>query len=397
MKTTTSRTVIAAAALLLVAGIAGSALAGHRVLSPAADSLFTPAFWGFGDKKKEEQAAKPKEYAIHDDEAFAKETKPYSLMPMNKAELEYEILIPKDWIQQEAYDTGESGSPIVSMLSLFKSPMIGTFWLEVQTDAKKLDHEISAKHWLKNYILASGYTPDSEVEEQSLKSASAMYIKTGDPGAPSSSEYVTARISGNWVLLATCRAPLPLKEYGKYIQKKACDSFKILYPKTDPIEEQKIFTLVDSIKFNYPSSWSVTATDFRDMNRLAVHLENKGPSVTVEGFIRFIAIRRSRSTDFTSEIVEQRKYFDDVMKLDVIKMISTGKSKVYDRFNFNRYEVYDMAPKKAKTNLQEVHMLALGDKEWYIFGYLFTQKEASNLYNWARNVQTFDEILKSIK
>jgi hypothetical protein len=39
----------------------------------------------------------------------------------------------------------------------------------------------------------------------------------------------------------------------------------------------------------------------------------------------------------------------------------------------------------------------MGDKEWYVFAYLFTPKEATNLYQWARNTQTFQEILKSVK
>ena len=398
-----SKTVIAAIAVVFAAGLAwtGSAMAGFHGIERLPDGkIFKPVFWGFGGGDEKKAAPAVREYEIHDDDAFKEQSRSYGMMPFAKAELEYEIYIPKNWTEAEVIDASpEHGTrnAIVSKLALYKSPMIGTFWLETQIDAKKLEHEISAEHWLKNYILSSGYTPDGEVEAHGLKSASGKYIATGSPAAPSSSEYVTARISGNWVLLSTCRLPLHLRDYAKYIQKKICDTFKIIYPKADPIEDQKIFTLVDSIKFTYPNSWSVKATDFRNMNHLVVHLENKGFSISIEGFIQFVAVRRSRSTDLTTEIIEQRKYFDEILKLDVVKMLSSGKAPVYDRFNFNRYEVYDMAQQKNKDAVQEVHMVALGDKEWYIFGYLFTPKEASNLYNWARNVQTFQEVMKSIK
>lgn len=344
------------------------------------------------------QAAAPKVHPIHDDATFTKETKAYGMMPYAKAELEYEIYIPKDWTEVEAYDTlQENQDAILSRIAYYKSPMVSTLQMELEINALKLKHEISAKNWLRDYVLTQGYSPEGDVQEHSLKSASAYYVVAGSPAAPSSLEYVAARISGGWVLLATYRAPLPLRNYVKYLQKKTVDSFKILYPKDDAVEDQKVFTLVDSIKFNYPVSWEVVSTDFRDMNRLTVHLQNKGKAMNIEGYIRFLAVRRSRSTDFQTELDDQRKYFDNVMNLKIAKLVSSDKSLAYNRFLFNRLEVYDVEPKKGKASPQEIHFLALGDKEWYIFAILFTPKEQTHLYNWARNTQSFREIVKSIK
>jgi hypothetical protein len=93
-----------------------------------------------------------------------------------------------------------------------------------------------------------------------------------------------------------------------------------------------------------------------------------------------------------------REYFDKTMNLEFKKMISTGKSDAYARFIFNRYEIYDVVSRAAKAQTtQEVHLVVLGDKEWYIFAFLFTPKEANELYTWGRNVQSFREVIKSVK
>lgn len=356
------------------------------------------ALFGLFENKQQAAPKGPLEHPIKDDDSFGKLTKPYGMMPFAKAELEFEILIPKDWEVLETPDaSSETAQQIISRIAVYRSPMMGVLQCQVFIDALKLKNDISAKHWLKYHMLSSGFTPEGEIESTGPKHASSYYVRSGDPGAPSTREYISATISGTWVLVATFQAPLPLSNYIKFLQKKTVDSFKILYPKDEPIEDQKVFTLVDSIKFGYPTSWEVVTNDFKDMNRLSVHLQNKSMTRTIDGFIRFIAVRRSRSNDLLSEVGEQQKYFSETLKLNVTKMISSGTTPAYDRFLFNRYEVYAVTPKSGRGTPQEVHMAVLCDKEWYIFAYLFTPTEATNLYQWARNVQSFHEILKATK
>ena len=380
-----------AMAAVLFVGIGISAYAAALPPGTAAENpLLRRVLFGFGEDKKPVAAA-PKEHPIHDDAAFTAQTKAYGMMPYSKAELEFEIFIPKDWteaeIAQSLQDT--STQSIIGDIAKYTSPMIGTLQVEIVVQALHLEHETTARS--NGWSLQSDVTPDGD------KIASAYYVSAGLNGAPSTYEYATAHISGSYVLVATFRTPLPLKDYVKYLQKKTIDSFRILYPKEDPIEEQKVFTLVDSIKFDYPASWDVVSSDFRDMNRLSVHLQSKSLSQIIDGFVRFVAIRRNRNTDIREEIEEQKKYFDQVMKLKFLKMLSSGKSPVYDRFMFNRYEVYDVQNLKGTGNVQEIHLLALGDKDWYIFAFLFTPKESTSLETWGRNTQTFQEIMKSIK
>lgn len=402
MKIFSHRLIIPLLAAAFFVFATGLAVAAHAPALPPPASQAIPAFWGFGDSKKEEPQQAPV-YEIHDDATFSKKTKAYSMMPYNKADLEFEIYLPSDWTSEDMVtaSNGELGAKITGPVAAFRSPMIGTQFVTATVEVLKMDYEMSARNWLKNYLLSSGYLPQGDVTEINNRSASGTYVTSSEGSTRFC--YIAVRISGSYAVTARFETPLNLKAYIAYLQKKSIDSFRLLYPKDDPIEEQKVYTLVDSIKFNYPSSWTVSNPDFRDMNRLVIELRNvkpgtEGKYAVTQGYIRILAIRRQRTTDLMSEIENMRKYLMQTMSLEFKKMLSTGKSDAYARFLFNRYEVYDVISKAAKVpTTQELHLVVLGDKEWYVFAFLFTPKEMNDLPTWARNVQSFQEVIKSIK
>jgi hypothetical protein len=404
MKSIIRRLIVPALALAVIAGAAGFAAAAHVGAAPPPASQVIPALWGFGgDDKKQEQAAP--QYDIHDDASFDKKTKAYGMTPppFNRAELDFQIYLPADWTAENMVTASEGniGVKIAGPVAQFRSPMIGTQWATATIEVMQMEYEMSARNWLKNYLFSSGLLPQGDVTEINNRSASGYYIAASPEGSKFC--YIAARISGQFVVTARFETPLNLKGYLAFLQKKSIDSFKLLYPKEDAIEEQKTYTLVDALKFTYPASWSVSNPDFRDMNRLILELRNikpgtEGKYAITEGYIRFLAIRRTRGTDLQTEIDSMRKYFTETMSIEFKKMLSTGKSDAYARFLFNRYEVYDVISKAAKIpTTQEIHLVVLGDKEWYVFAFLFTPKENMELATWGRNVQSFQEVVKSIK
>ena len=133
------------------------------------------------------------------------------------------------------------------------------------------------------------------------------------------------------------------------------------------------------------------------MNRLSIQLQNKSASGGIDGFIMIQAVRRHRLTSLTKEIGDLKKYFNDHMNLDIKDMISSDKSVAGERFIFNRYEVYNVESRRRGQSKQDVHLVVLGDKEWYIMIFLITMREEERLYAWARNVQTLEEIVRSIR
>jgi len=346
---------------------------------------------------KEEQQPQVWQHPIHDDETFDAVKKTHEILPFERVELSLALDLPNDW-EGQVFAEGknyELSQKILGDIAIFKSPLIGTARAVVTIHALTLEHEISAAHWLKNYILSNGFSPDGEVIAKSNTSASAFYINI-EKGI-SVHTYIGAHISGNTMMLVRFVIPLDLKDYVSYLQKRIIDSFHLTYPKDSPIEQQKIFTMVDSIKFNYPESWMVVSPDFRDMNHLTVQLHNKDTAGVAQGFIRIAAVRRSRSTDLDAEIQSLRQFFKNKMKLDFVKMEFSGKSPAYDRFIFNRFETYLVSSPEKPDATQKVDIVVLGDKEWYILMFLLSPREEEDLYNAARNEQSLDVLIKSIK
>lgn len=367
---------------------------------PKIGSMATPVFLDsiFGGKQevKKEVAL----YPIHDDEGFNNDElmETHEIVPYQTVELGFSIRIPKGWQYSEDYESkteAELNQKLLGNIARFDSPRISTYQPRLIVQALELPHEISAKHWLRHHILISGYTPDSEIESKNPREASGYYIYLEDGN--SMRTYVRALINKDTMLVAKFEIPSQMRTYMEYIQRKTLESFTLTYPEEGPVEATKSFTLVDSIKLNFPASWLVSDPDFRDMNRLVVSLKNKSESGALQGFVHITAVRRNRNTSLRTELENLKLYYEDTMKLEFLKLESSGKSPAYDRFMFNRYEVYEVKNKQRGEVPQKLHLAVLGDKEWYVIMYLLSPREDDNLYSWARNIASFEAILQSIK
>ena len=336
-------------------------------------------------------------YEINDEASFIEKTTRQQIMPFNRPDLEFQINVPTNWeIENLSTNiTPDFSQKILSDIVQIKSPLFVTSRAEINVRSLVLEHEISAKNWLRNYIQSNGYVLHGDVEEKDEKRASAYYSRIEN--LQNLHVYITVQFTGNMALLAQFVSPLPVKEYLSFLQKRMIDSFQTTLNNNKTIEEKRIFTLIDAIKFEYPVSWEITAPDFRDMSRLSVQILNKNSAGTTEGYIGFIAIRRSRNTDIRKEFDELKKFFAEKVKIEFSKLIAIERPKVTDRFIFSRLERYEAKSTEKLRIPQEIRLLALGDKEWYIFIYMISPTETANLYNWARNSHSFDVIMQSVR
>lgn len=363
----------------------------------------------FGKKAAPQQAAQPEQYYVHDEESFQSVAKAFHRIPFNDPQLEFEILLPKDWTTEQTLQTSSSGElsqRILGEIARFKSPYINTMQAIVSIQSVKLDREITAEHWLKNYILTSGYEMDGKINVANEKKANVACVSTVE--GKSSYIQAAALINGSNVVIIKFETPLYLKDYLAFLRQRSIDSFKFIMTTDKPIETQRVFNFGNTLRFSYPESWYLAGADVTNPTRMSMQLYNKDivsnpddPRQKLDkvlGVIRFVMIQRHANTTFRKETDDIRRYFTEQMGLDFQNLISSDKAPVSGQYLFSRYEIYQVASKKEENAPpRELRLVTLGDKDWYVFAFLLTPMEATNFYLWATNTRAFDIVLNTLK
>ncbi len=349
-------------------------------------------------KKPQQAAPQAQQYSIHDEETFKAVAKSFHRIPFNDPKLEFDILLPKDWTSEQTAQIESSqdlGQKILRDIARFKSPMIGTAQAIVSIQSVHLEREISAENWLKNYILANGYTLQGEISTLSDKRASVSFVAAIED--KSTYDYMTVQINGNIAVLVRFESPLWLKDPLEFLRKATIDSFRFILATDDPVESLKTFSFMDALKVIYPESWSLNYPDVRNPRNMSMQLHSETKGSRIDGLIRFVVVKRDRQTSLKKETEKLKKYFNDFLKIEVKKLVSSNSAPAYNRFLFSRYEIYQVSPLKEDASDQELRLVVLGDKNWYIFMFLLSPSEKENLYTWACNTRAFDVIVKKLK
>lgn len=337
-------------------------------------------------------------FPIQDDDSFNAVAKSFHRMPLNDPQLEFDILLPKDWTAEQtlqAQTASDLDRKILGDLAYFKSPIMGTLQAIVTIQAVRLDREISAENWLKSYVLQNGYAIQGKIVPVNEKKANVNCISTSE--GSSNYIYATAEINGNNAIIVRFESPLIIKDQLEFLRHKVVDSFRFILTGDRPIETQKNYALGEALKFNYPVSWTINDQDSHDPNNVSMQLFSQATGDQVTGMIRFIATKRNADTSFRKEVNKLRAYFDGFLNLDFKKLVSSDKMQnAPSRFLFSRYEVYQVAAKKENAAIQELRLIALGDKDWYIFIFLLSPSDTENFYTWATNTQAFDIITRKL-
>jgi len=354
-------------------------------------------------------------YPIQSEDEFYNVAKSIHRTPYNDPQIEFEIMMPKDWVSEEipqTHDAYGASRELMGDIAKFISPVMSTMRALVTVKSIKLEHEISAENWLKGYILSNKYNLQGAVTAFNDRKATAECISTALDGS-SSYIYVAAHINGSDGVLVQFESPLALKDVVAVVRKLIVDNFKFILETDRPIENLKSFNFANGLKFRYPESLILNHVDDGDTRHMSMQLYNiarqdvidqtQGKSLSqIQGLIRFIVVKRNASTSLKKETDDIKSFVKNILGLEITKLVSSDPAPVTTtRFlgkgNFSRYEVYQASPKRSNAIPEEIRFVALGDKKWYIFGLLFTPSDAENFYAWAVNIQDFDMMIKDFK
>lgn len=349
-------------------------------------------------KQQAASASQQQNFFIHDEASFLANSKVFHAIPFNDPKFEFDVRLPKDWtVDMLAKDREEIvDQRLLSDVARFKSPRYGTAQITLKIQFVQLQHDISPENWLKKYAVSNGYMQEEPIASAGKKRASMGYISVFENINTYAS--VLTQINGGVLMLVSAEIPLYLRETLGFVQKSIVDSFRMIISEEKLAESLQTFSLADALKFSYPTSWQINHSDFRNTNSVAVQLHNEPVPDQLNGIVRMTAIHRATDTNLVEEMGKLRdEYFGETLKLSIDKMVSSQDNKSSDRFLFSRREVYLVTAKAASSRTQELHLVVLGDRRWYVIAFLLTPAETDSLSIWAQNIESFDTMVRTIR
>lgn len=332
------------------------------------------------------------DFKITDEASFQKYTVEIHEVPYNETTLSYRIRLPETWHKRTQHmEQGvQLHKRLMSHITTFMAPPIADVRPSMTIQAKNLEHEIDAAHWLRHYLLVNGFTLSGEVQGKDLRNATANFVYVSDETAYTG--YARAIFHGNMVTLARFDVPQRFVHYYSVLQKQAVDKLTLAFPKSGTIEEWRRDNLGgDLLEMQYPASWVRNRTRYNeDGIKTSFELHNQAEEDTVFGLMHFTAIRRSKDTDFPTEIEILKKSLTEVYGLFVKEVKSSQPSYGPLEFDYIREEHYIVGfDPDRKISDQELWLLVMADSKWYVIFYMMSPLEANDFYNWARNMRAY--------
>ncbi len=347
------------------------------------------------------------------EEEFAKHAEKYNEIPFNHPKYEFSIRIPKSW-SAKAIITSRSkrnnfqnslGQEIPYDIALFKSPALQTAQINVKIQAIDLKHEISVKNWLQRYITTNQYALTNKIQvSEDKRKARAFFIH--NINGNSTNTVIIAERNKDIIMILRFDVPDRINEYTLPTQQLIAKNFDISFKINEGVEKTKKLLMGDNVKISYPASWEEYKNNLKNFNEMFVELHNYTSTMQtghnknrsfVNGMIKIHTIKRRKSTSLEKEIKKIKNIIIQELNINIDELVLTQKADAYDRFLFSRYEEYKTSDKQQATQGRDLHLAILGDEQWYIFAYLYTPDKTNDFYNWARNTESFKQIIKQIR
>ncbi len=128
--------------------------------------FFTPhSAWALLDgllqrKQVVQQVPLSQIYPVQDEETFQGVAKSFHGTPFNDPQLEFEVMLPKDWTYEQTaqvHDAYGLSRELMGALARFKSPRDRNHASPMPSSSpSSMTREVSAENWLKNFLFTTG-------------------------------------------------------------------------------------------------------------------------------------------------------------------------------------------------------------------------------------------------
>jgi len=312
----------------------------------------------------------------------------YDAVPYENPELALSLLVPQGWRADAA--TAESPSlstTIMKPLVLLAQPDNAAY---LQVQAVRLDHDISAEHWVRYYMIQAGYKPRAMRELSPVFADSLCNFSISDVEFTGrlAVRIVDDRLFMIFGFAPVERFPALSESFGVSVA-----SFKPIQPRSRPGVEPWIRLSAGTVEFSCPPGW--TAIPAKAPKGIAGIDLTLTVADALTGWMRVKTVSRELPTDMELQV---QTTLDGLARdgLQVSRlMANTGVGLEGTAFTGGFLQVYES---HTSADLpQELWLAILEDKERYVVVFLVTPDRVDNFPVWARNRRAFGIILESLR
>lgn len=334
------------------------------------------------------------------EQQFLDMTQEHKAVPYGDKSLGYSIRWPKDWVAGE--DKGSSNfelnTKLFTSINIWYSPprMGGRSRIEVK--AVDLAFQLTAEQWFLQNVLESGQTLEGFLVHNENKVEALMIIMEDD-----TSYYVrtVTILNGKRVLQAQFFVPMFFWNDERALQAQCLSSFSITYPTESIIENMLVFQFLDVAEVKYPESWKVRSKPLTSVERMNVKFlniretKNKIGRVdeSIEGQVDATLVSAQTSSSLIAEIEQYKKNLEGTGML-LGKKIENKEDLDYSKnFSFALTEVYEGIDSTNDAMEYELWVSVMVSGGFYYFISLLTPSRNETYFTWARNTQTYKQII----
>lgn len=335
------------------------------------------------------------------EQQFLDATQEHKVVPYGDKSLGYSIRWPKDWTAGE--DKGSSNfelnTKLFTSINIWFSPprMGGRSRIEVK--AVDLEYQLTAEQWFLRTVLESGQTLEGFKEHSEKKVEALMIIMEEDI-----SYYVRTMtiLNGKRVIQAQYFVPMYFWGEEKAMQAQVLETFAATYPTEAMIENMLSFQFLDVAEVRYPESWKARAKPLISVESMNVKFlnirETKGKfnrvEESIEGQIDATLISSQTATSLIQEIENYKKNLEGTGMLLGKKLGNMEDYQVSENFSFALTEVYEGIDSTNDSMEYELWVSVMVSGGYYYFVSLLTPSRNEAYFTWARNTQTYKQIVQ---
>lgn len=330
---------------------------------------------------------------------FEEKTKPIVHLSDQYKSLAYSLRIPADWIETNSYadvtkDNSVLGSKVLGILTRFVSPPDSVKIEQFFTvEAMQLTYEIGVKNWFIHHVLTNGLS----LERMTIKNRQeleAIYIELRKD-----TTYIVrvkAIINGSKIVVAKYYLPQQHFNENKIMQAQAIDSFSLTYPEKRTIEDLETVGFLSQSYFDYPPSWKLKVAKINSIDHMKARLQRKVVDGILEGQID-INLSNKLSVNTRAEIIKEFRNNFSIKRYNVEKFIEAPEMEYHQEMSFGMTQVYELKSKVPNMMEYELWVSVMEGEDYYYLISLVTPARDEEFYKWARNIETYKLVVKSMR